>query len=55
MTFKYPTPPADGGVTEEIHGVAIRDPYRALEDDHSEVTLAYMKAQNEVSPLQDQS
>ncbi len=35
-----------GDVTEEMHGVAIEDPYRWLEDDHAPEVLEWVDAQN---------
>jgi prolyl oligopeptidase len=39
-------------VTETIHGKTIRDPYRWLEDEHSDEVQAWMKAQDEYTRAQ---
>lgn len=36
-------------ITEEYHGVKIADPYRWLEDDNSDETIAWVRSQNEVT------
>jgi len=47
--WEYPAGPP-GGVTETIHGVEVRDTWRALEDLGSEETRRFVVAQNAVSP-----
>jgi prolyl oligopeptidase len=42
-----PPPTRTGGVVDTLHGVAIADPYRWLEDQESEETRAWIDAQNE--------
>lgn len=39
----------EAGVTEDYFGTSVTDPYRWLEDDMSEETAAWVKAQNEVT------
>ncbi len=46
--LKYPET-AREGVVDNYHGTEIADPYRWLEDDNSERTAAWVKAQNEVT------
>ena len=46
--LKYPET-AREGVVDNYHGVEIADPYRWLEDDNSERTAEWVKAQNEVT------
>ena len=44
----YP-PTAQSDVTDTLHGVAVPDPYRWLEDDNSPETQAWVAAQNKVT------
>ena len=46
--LKYPET-AREGVVDNYHGIEIADPYRWLEDDNSERTAEWVKAQNEVT------
>ena len=46
--LKYPETVREG-VIDNYHGTEIADPYRWLEDDNSERTAAWVKAQNEVT------
>ena len=46
--LKYPETVREG-VVDNYHGTEIADPYRWLEDDNSERTAAWVKAQNEVT------
>ena len=48
MKIKYPVTEREG-VVDNYHGVEIADPYRWLEDDMSERTAEWVKAQNEVT------
>lgn len=47
-TLPYPETRMDD-VKEDYHGTIVADPYRWLEDDNSEETAAWVKAQNEVT------
>ena len=38
-----------GNVTDNYFGTEVADPYRWLEDDRSEATAAWVKAENEVT------
>ena len=49
QTLNYPVTRRDEGVADAYHGTRIADPYRWLEDDNSEETKAWVKAQNEVT------
>ena len=48
MNINYPET-AREGVVDNYHGTEIADPYRWLEDDMSERTAEWVKAQNEVT------
>ncbi len=45
----YPVARIDTAVHDNYHGTLIADPYRWLEDDHSEETAAWVTAENEVT------
>ena len=47
--IKYPVTRKDNTVVDDYHGTSISDPYRWLEDDHSEETIEWVKQQNKVS------
>lgn len=46
--YKYPVTRKSDQV-DDYHGTKVPDPYRWLEDDHSEETAAWVKAENEVT------
>ena len=46
----FPHPPTrKGDVVDDYFGTKVADPYRWLEDDHSDETNAWVEAQNKVS------
>lgn len=45
----YPSPPLNGGVTEIVFDTEVKDPWRALEDQDSEVTKKFIEEQNHLS------
>ncbi|MCW0219680.1 MAG: prolyl oligopeptidase family serine peptidase [Prosthecobacter sp.] len=49
QSLKYPETRQDDTVIDDYHGTQVADPYRWLEDDNSEETKAWVKAQNEVT------
>lgn len=48
-TLEYPQTLKDMSVVDDYHGTEISDPYRWLEDDHSEETMDWVKRQNKVT------
>ncbi len=49
MNFNYPITKKDPSVSDDYFGTVVADPYRWLEDDNSDETKAWVKAQNEVT------
>ncbi len=49
IKVKYPETRRDTTVADDYFGVRVADPYRWLEDDNSEETALWVKAQNEVT------
>lgn len=45
----YPVAQTDSTVVEDYFGTKVADPYRPLEDDNAEKTLAWIRAENEVT------
>ncbi|MDE6049596.1 MAG: prolyl oligopeptidase family serine peptidase [Paramuribaculum sp.] len=45
-SLRYPDAPKDESVSDEYFGISVADPYRPLENDTSEATLAWVKAEN---------
>lgn len=48
MKIDYPFTPQDS-IVDDYHGRLVSDPYRWLEDDHAENTMAWVKEQNKVT------
>ena len=49
MVNEYPSVFKDSTIVEDFHGTAISDPFRWLEDDHSEETAAWVTDQNKLT------
>jgi len=49
MSIEYPNTRKDTEVVDDYHGTEIADPYRWLEDDHSDETKSWVIAQNKVT------
>ena len=46
ISVNYPSTAKDTSISDDYHGTIVPDPYRWLEDDHSEVTKNWVKAEN---------
>ena len=46
ISLTYPSTMKDSTIRDDYHGRTIEDPYRWLEDDHSEATKNWVKSQN---------
>ncbi|MBS6329870.1 MAG: S9 family peptidase, partial [Prevotella bivia] len=44
----YPAPPSDNTV-DKYFGIEVNDPYRPLESDTAQATLAWVKAENKIT------
>ncbi|MCA1904364.1 MAG: prolyl oligopeptidase family serine peptidase [Cyanobacteria bacterium KgW148] len=49
MSISYPVTAQDPTIVDDYHGTKVSDPYRWLEDSHSEATQAWIAAQNQVT------
>ena len=48
-TKDYPSAPKDTTVVDNYFGTMVKDEYRPLEDDNAPETVAWVKAENEVT------
>jgi prolyl oligopeptidase len=47
--FVYPEARKDAAVSDNFHGVDVKDPYRWLEDPDADETVQFVEAQNKLS------